>query len=254
MTSAASSQAGALPAAPRRRRAAAFTTGLIVAVLVLAGGWLLYVDRPTEYEASSTLVVLPSADLLEAASYYDTLSQGQIVTTFAEILALQAGEVDVAGETATVTVTVVPETSLIEITGTAGDEATAQTATDAVLDRSTPLFAELPFPYQVTPIQSAADGTPQEVGLSADQLKAVVAAVAVIAGIATYLAVQALLPSRRLVPARQGRSRASSDQATRVAPDADASRANGHPVSRVTEEPSPVLASEDAPVSSTSAR
>ena len=82
----------------RRRRRAAALTGLAVALLVLVGGWLLYVDRPAEYEASSTLVVLPNEPQAEAASYYDILSQGQIVTPFAGILDLQATQGSRAGD------------------------------------------------------------------------------------------------------------------------------------------------------------
>jgi capsular polysaccharide biosynthesis protein len=169
-----------------------------VAVLVLVGGWLLYVDRPAEYEANSTLVVLPNGQLAETASYYDTLSQGQIVTTFAGILDLQATQLGTAGDEQVreVTVDVVPDTSLIQITGTATDAASAEAATDAVLAQSRAYFDQLPFPYQVNVVQAAA-GTAQPAGLAPALLAAVVAAVALIAGIATYLAIRAVLPVRQ---------------------------------------------------------
>ncbi|MGR6967115.1 hypothetical protein ACU610_21895 [Geodermatophilus sp. URMC 61] len=197
MTSAVSSQVGAAGAG-RRRRPAAALTGLAVALLVLVGGWLLYVDRPAEYEASSTLVVLPNDQLSEAASYYDTLSQGQIVTTFAGILDLQATQVAAAGEEQVreVTVDVVPDTSLIQITGTATDAESAEAATDAVLTQSRTYFDQLTFPYEVNVVQGAV-GTAQPTGLAPGLLAAVVAAVALIAGIATYLAIRAVLPARQ---------------------------------------------------------
>jgi capsular polysaccharide biosynthesis protein len=184
----------------RRRRRAAALTGLTVALLVLVGGWLLYVDRPAEYEASSTLVVLPNDQLAEAASYYDTLSQGQIVTTFAGILDLQATRVATTGygedQVREVTVDVVPDTSLIRITGTATDAASAEAATDAVLEQSRAYFDQLTFPYQVNVVQGAV-GTARPTGLAPGVLAGVVAAVALIAGIATHLAIRALLPARQ---------------------------------------------------------
>jgi capsular polysaccharide biosynthesis protein len=184
--------------AGRRRRRAAALTGLAVALLVLVGGWLLYVDRPAEYEASSTLVVLPNDQLSEAASYYDTLSQGQIVTTFAGILDLQATRVGAAGDEQVrqVTVEVVPDTSLIRITGSATDAASAEAATDAVLAQSRVYFDQLTFPYQVNVVQGAV-GTARPAGLAPGLLAGVVAAVALVAGIATYLAIRAVLPARQ---------------------------------------------------------
>jgi capsular polysaccharide biosynthesis protein len=211
VTSAVSSQVGA-PVGGRRRRRAAALTGLAVAVLVLVGGWLLYVDRPAEYKASSTLVVLPNGQLAETASYYDTLSQGQIVTTFAGILDLQAKQLGTAGDEQVreVTVEVVPDTSLIQITGTATDAASAEAVTDAVLEQSRASFDQLPFPYQVNIVQGAV-GTAQPAGLVPGLLAGVVAAVALIAGIATYLAIRAVLPAQQpLRPASEG-SDAPSD-------------------------------------------
>lgn len=241
--------------AGRRRRRAAALTGLAVALLVLVGGWLLYVDRPAEYEASSTLVVLPSDQLAEAASYYDTLSQGQIVTTFAGILDLQATQVGAAGDEQVrdVTVDVVPDTSLIQITGTATDAASAEAATDAVLEQSRAYFDQLPFPYQVNVVQGAA-GTAQSAGLAPGLLVGVVAAVALIAGIATYLAIRAVLPARQpLRPVGEESDAAAPDglPATSRYPDAgrDGRLAGGG--ASVTQ---PVRIGEAGPVAPQSAR
>ncbi len=198
VNSAVSSQVGA-PNQGRRRRRAAVLTGLVVALLVLAGGLLFYADRPAEYEASSTLVVLPNDALAEAASYYDTLSQGQIVTTFAEILDLQAtSAADGDAAVTSVAVDVVPDTSLIRITATAADAQSAETATDAVLAQSQVYFDQLTAPYQISVVQGAG-GTAEQTGLAPGLLSGAVAAVALIAGLATYLAVRALLPARQLV-------------------------------------------------------
>ncbi len=197
VNSAVSSQVGA-PQSGRGRRRAAVLTGLVVALLVLAGGLLFYADRPAEYEASSTLVVLPNDELVEAASYYDTLSQGQIVTTFAEILDLQATAAGDGAQVTSVVVDVVPDTSLIRITGTATDAGSAETATDAVLAQSQVYFDQLTAPYRISVVQGAA-GTAEQTGLAPGLLSGAVAAVALIAGLATYLAVRALLPARQFV-------------------------------------------------------
>ncbi len=199
VNSAVSSQVGA-PQPGRGRRRAAVLTGLVVALLVLAGGLLFYADRPAEYEASSTLVVLPNDALAEAASYYDTLSQGQIVTTFAEILDLQATSAADGAQVTSVAVDVVPDTSLIRITATAADAQSAETATDAVLTQSQAYFDQLTAPYQISVVQGAA-GTAEQTGLAPGLLSGAVAAVALISGLATYLAVRALLPARQ--PIRQ---------------------------------------------------
>ena len=57
--------------ARRRRNRAALLSGVLVALVVLAGGALFWQLWPAEQRATSTLVVLPDANSAEAASYYD---------------------------------------------------------------------------------------------------------------------------------------------------------------------------------------
>jgi len=171
-----------------------------VAAAVAIGGALVWQARPSESRATSTLVVLPDAESVEVASYYDTLSSGQIASTFAEILALRGTE-NITGD---VEVEVVPDTSLIQITVTAADAATAEAAADAALTQTRPYFDQLSSPYDVFEVQSAA-GTAEDAGLALELLTGVVAAVAVVAGLATYLAVRGLQqagngPQRRTQP------------------------------------------------------
>ncbi|SNX96675.1 hypothetical protein SAMN06893097_1057 [Geodermatophilus sabuli] len=168
-------------------------------VLVLVGGVVLWSQTPVEYQARATLVVLPQGGAAEAASYYDTLSRGQIATTFAEILSLRADPAAAAGgdgSDAEVTVEVVPDTSLIELSATAGAPGAAEAAADAALGQAQPYFDQLGAPYAVSVVEPAA-GTAERAGLVLEVFAAVVAAVALIAGLASYLAVRALQHSRR---------------------------------------------------------
>ena len=173
----------------RRRYLLPAVAALVVAALVAIGGAVLWQVRPMESRAVSTLVVLPSSEGAEVASYYDTLSSGQIASTFAEILALRGTAGSSAGTD--LEVRVVPGTSLIRLTATAADAETAEAAADRALARSRPFFDELSAPYSVFEVRSAA-GTAENAGLAPGLLTGVVAAVAVIAGLATYLAVHAL--------------------------------------------------------------
>ena len=190
------------PTTSPRRRLLAILTGLIVAIVVAAVGAFLLLARPAEYRASTTLVVLPDSENVEAASYYDTLSQGQITATFADILRLRAGQADLAGGSASdVVVDVLPDTSLIQITVTAADAATAEADADAVLVQVQPYFDQLTWPYDVFVVDTAA-GSAERSGFSPSLLTAVVAALAMVAGVAAYLAVRTVQQARRQVTAQ----------------------------------------------------
>jgi hypothetical protein len=188
------------PVPPRRR--VAILTGLMVAVLVLVGGWVFWQERPTEYEATSTLVILPDSANVEAASYYDTLSQGQISTTIAQILDLRAAPVE-GGSDATYSVDVVPDTSLIQVSVTADDAAVAEAEADAALERVRPYFDQLTWPYDIFEVD-AAEGTAEETGLEPGLLAGVVAAMALFAAGGAYLAVRAIQQARQASQPRSG--------------------------------------------------
>ncbi len=68
--------------------------GVVVALLLTGAGAFYAFSQQRSWVAESMLVVLPSADLDEAtaASYYETLSRGQIVATFAEVAGTQGFE------------------------------------------------------------------------------------------------------------------------------------------------------------------
>jgi capsular polysaccharide biosynthesis protein len=182
---------------PRFLRRTEVLVGILVAVLVLLGGAGFWLLRPTQYQASTALVVLPNRENDEAAGFYDTLSRGQVVQTFAEILDLRGAEgASLRGQGVSVVVEVVPETSLISVTATAGAPATAEEAADAVLASSRPYFNQLSSPYSVSEVRDAA-GTAQRVGLPLGPLAGVVAVVALLAGVASAMAIRALFPLGR---------------------------------------------------------
>jgi capsular polysaccharide biosynthesis protein len=179
------------------RRRTDVLIGVTVAVLVLLAGAGLWLLRPTQYQASTALVVLPAEQSNESAGFYDTLSRGQVVQTFAQILDLQGGQQSAYRSAGVaVVVEVVPETSLIEVRATASDGAAAESAADSVLTRSRTYFSQLSSPYSISVVREA-DGTAQQVGLPLGPLAGVVAAVAVLAGLASFLATRALLSAGR---------------------------------------------------------
>jgi|SRR4051794_7160340 capsular polysaccharide biosynthesis protein len=187
-----SSVAGSRRHATGRHRRPAALTALAALVVVLVGGGVFWMMQPEQYRATTTLVVLPDASAAEAASYYDTLSQGQITTTIAEILGLRTSG---GGPSTDVKVAVVPDTSLIKITATAHAPRTAEALASNALGQAQPYFDQLGAPYAISVVQDAA-GTAQRLGLSTPVLGGVVLAVALIAAVATYFTVRALQQAR----------------------------------------------------------
>ena len=176
-----------------RRPLAGQLLGVLVAGAVVAGGVGFWFMRPTEYEASTVLVVLPAGQSEESAGFYDTLSRGQVVQTFAQILDLQGAQSSTAGVNVGVEVVVeaVPDTSLIQVEATASDAAVAERVADAVLADSEAYFDQLSSPYDISVVREA-EGTAERVGLPLIPLMTVVVAVAALSGVASYLAFRAL--------------------------------------------------------------
>jgi capsular polysaccharide biosynthesis protein len=179
------------------RRRSAVIAGLLVGLLVLIGGGVAWQQYPSEYRAATTLVVLPTGDAADSASFYDTLSQGQIVTTLAQIIDLQGSPAVTAGDVdADISVDVVPDTALIRITATSADAAAAELAADSVLEGAQPYFEQAVDPYGVEVVQSA-EGTASRTGLPASALAGVVVTVALVAGVSAYVAVRTIQRARR---------------------------------------------------------
>lgn len=167
--------------------------GVIAAVLVVAAGLALLAFRSQVWTVTSSLIVLPANGQLsqsEMASYYDTLSRGQIVATFAQIIQSQsdpvreAGDLGLTGDQAeriTVAVTAVPNTSIISIKvdAPAGDQA-ARVANE-VAEAGLQTLQQLKTPYTAAVV--AGPGPAKSAGPSMLTFGLVVAVVAVVAGV-----------------------------------------------------------------------
>lgn len=208
---------------PSLRRS--IVVGVIVALILLAGGLAYALTQRASYTAESVVVVLPAATLDDAASaaYYETLSRGQIVATFAEVAGNlqfeQQAEQSVGlspaqAENVTTEVTVVPDTAVILIRTTAPDAATAEKVADAVTSLSAQYWAGLSKPYS-TRVVGSSRGTAVASGTSQVILIGAAVAVALVAGLAVQQAIYHLG-----VAVRQGRASAEPDPAPRkAAPD-----------------------------------
>jgi hypothetical protein len=160
---------------------------------------------PPVYRASTSLVVLPDREASTEPGYYDTLSRGQVVLTFAQILDLRARNAVPAGSDVDVQVAAVPDTSLIDVRATAPTAAEAEDAADRALRASRPYFRELPSPYEIYVVRDAAGSAERSGGVS-PALLVLIPVVALVAGLVTQQVLRALgvttLRSRVVVPLR----------------------------------------------------
>lgn len=208
----------------RREVRISVLAGAVAALLVVVAGAGLALMSQPKWTAESVLVVLPSADLntSDSAAYYETLSRGQIVATFAEVADnlrfqdqaeqnLQLTDAQRAG--VSTTVTVVPDTSVILVRTTAGTAAVAEQVADATTTLATAYLAGLSEPYR-TDLVHGADGTATSSGTSPTTLLALAVVVGLIVGVGIQQAVYHLMMTLR--SSRQRTARASG------APDADA--------------------------------
>lgn len=188
------------PAPHGPRRLSGLLAALVTALLVLGAGVAFALLRPAEYRATSTLVVLPTASA-QNPGYYDTLSQGQVSQTFAQVLQLGAAQTaKSAGGGASAAVVAVPGTALITVSATAHDRATAESTADAVLATAAPYVEQLHSPYQVVVVRNA-QGTATLSGVSRTQLAVVIPVVALVCAVAVQQAARSLRRAPRTVPA-----------------------------------------------------
>ncbi|MFT4166299.1 MAG: hypothetical protein QM650_13750 [Microlunatus sp.] len=177
--------------------------GAAVAALILAAGFAVALTTPKLWTAESQLVVLPSANLddAESAAFYETLSRGQLVGTFAEVSSNHHFQQQAADqlklsapqqEGLTSEVTVVPDTSVILIRVTATDSVLAERMADAMNAISRQYLAGLSKPYQAQAVSSA-EGTAYLSSTSPTTLAAAGVVVALIAGLAVQQALYHLL-------------------------------------------------------------
>lgn len=169
-----------------RQPLAPLVAGLYVALLLAGVGLAFGLTRPVQFRATATLVVLPSRSIPadQAASYYDVLSRGQVVTTFAEILRLR---VNAQGGSGPVEVAPVPDTAVIQFSATGSTAAEAQRRANDGFARARRYFSALTSPYAVS-VVSDATGSAQRLGTSRSLLLLAVGLAAVLAGAAVATA------------------------------------------------------------------
>ena len=191
----------------RREVRISVLAGAVVALLVVVAGAWLALTTPTKWTAESVLVVLPGADLnaSDSAAYYETLSRGQIVATFAEVadnlrFQQQAEQTlqlsDAQRADVTTTVSVVPDTSVILVRTTAGTAAIAEQMADATTTLASKYLAGLSKPYRTELVHSA-QGSAFSSGTSPTTLLVIALVVALVAGVAIQQAVYHLLVAMR---------------------------------------------------------
>ena len=179
--------------------------GIIVAIVVTALGWTFAHQQPTRWSAEVDLLLAPgvSGPSLETSSYYDTLSNGQLPATAAEILSegryvreIRRDHNISDAEQVSISVTQVPETAIVRATVTARTPRVATLVAGELPSRTIPTVDRLLAPYALTSLGDPAD-TVQQTSLDRQQLAVVVAIAALLLGIAAQQIVLQLARARR---------------------------------------------------------
>lgn len=205
--------------------------GGLVAILIILVGSVLALGQRTEYTAEAVVVLLPDTELevSVSAAYYETLSRGQIVATFAEVadnlrfeqqaetrLGLTADQ----REKATTEVTVVPGTSVILVRSSAESPSLSEQLVDETAALATEYLGGLSEPYRADVVQGA-EGSAYRSSMSPLLLLGLAAVAGTIAGLAVQQALYHLLTA-----VRRGRRTGTSD-AGNAAGEASAVRSGG---------------------------
>jgi capsular polysaccharide biosynthesis protein len=195
----------------RETRISLLISGLVALLIVIAGG-VAALAQKTVYTAESVTVVLPSAglDTAGSAAYYETLSRGQIVATFAEVannprFEQQAEDklrlTDAQRATVTTSVSVVPDTSVILVRASAEDATIAEQIADGTTSTATEYLGSLSKPYRTDLVRSA-QGSAYRSSTSPVLLFGLAVVVALIAALAIQQAIYHLLIAVRRGPNR----------------------------------------------------
>lgn len=209
----------------RRLRRAPIVAGLVTGVVIVAVGLVFALTQPSGWASDSTLVVTPSGSVAGTASaaYYETLSHGQVVSTYAEMLRLSDLErrtkrlVGVAagdeGSTS-ISIHVVPDTSLIVMRASSPSRQTAERLAVSAAYAGAVYLSNLKQPFAVSTLRSANTSAKRTGG---DAVPIVVVAVAV-AIVAALLAARSVMQLMLIVDARSARSTADSVDPDESAP------------------------------------
>lgn len=170
----------------RRHRAPGLLAGALVTALVLSTGAAYLLTRGPVWEAQGSLLVLPRATAAgpdTVASLYDTLSQGEVPATYAELLRARQRPGD------GVSVQLVPQTMVISVTAERGSATSAESAAGETLARGQRYLSGLATPYDVS-VVAEPTGTAARVGAGLTTLAAAVLFAALVAGVAVQQLVQ----------------------------------------------------------------
>ena len=185
-------------------------------MLVQLAGLAVAVTTNPTWSATASVLVLPrpSDDPTTTANLYDTLSRGQVTATLAELLRaarLSSRVAPGAGVSASdlanarTEVSVVPDTSLLDVKVTAPSAATAERVADALSAEAQAYISSLSTPYDAK-ITGSAAGTARAVGLG----RALIALVTFVAAVVAGVAVQQL--SQSWSRARQWRNLVAAEE------------------------------------------
>lgn len=192
---------------PQRLSVGALVGILVAAILAVTGSALVF-SRTPRWSATSALIVTPQAAGAGAdslASLYDTLSRGQVAATYAELFRnaqlqraaeKRAGVPTSAQRDSSVTVTVVTDTSLIDVSATAGSAQNAVRVADAVAQQAQRQANAIGTPYAVN-VATTAAGSASRQGHSRAELLSLTLLVAVISGLLVHQAWAGALRTRR---------------------------------------------------------
>jgi capsular polysaccharide biosynthesis protein len=161
-----SSMAGSIghdPGTERRgSRLGEVAVGVVVAAIVLGLGLAVLATRPPTWTARSTLLVVPTdPKSAVAAGFYETIAEGQVIATFAEILRgsdLQQQVASRSGLSASsapsVSVQVVPGTALIRIDVKDASRSDAGTMAAGLAGAASAYVLALNQPFQLSDFRS----------------------------------------------------------------------------------------------------
>lgn len=192
----------------QRRLSVGALVGLVVAAIVAVTGSAAVLSQDQRWSATSALVVTPHAAGAGAdslASLYDTLSRGQVAATYAELFRnpqlqkaaeRRAGVPTSAQRDISVTVTVVTDTSVIDVSTTAGSAQTAVRVADAVAQQAQRQASAMGTPYAVD-VATTAAGSVSHQGHSRTELLGLTLLLAAIAGLLVHQTWAGALRARR---------------------------------------------------------
>ena len=205
--------------------------GVLMALFVLVGCVLLLGGKERGWSAKASLLVLPRRDIgfASMAGYYETLSRGQVVATFAEMLRLQSIDRSAAErlnldastrQGLALTVQVVPDTSIITLQVESATRRAAELMVDESVGQAQTYIGNLGQPY-ASEIVSSGSTRATKAERPVVPLAAGAAGGALAAGLATQQALLALVRAKEMRRPGRGTPPSGTDASPAGVPDAE---------------------------------